>query len=129
MPARSPFTATMTLAGGFVVATAGAVVVGAGTLVGALGSATEPIHGNGPSDACGSRSTSAASALSPLPAATRMPPISSPDRAITTAITMILRLSRPPDDAGAAAYGGGDGGGGGGPGGVGGGPAAPGGPA
>src|SRR3954454_3063410 len=112
MPTRSPRTAVMTFEGAAVVLTVGAVVDDVGTLVGALGSATEPIHGNGPSDACGSRRTSADSALLPLTAATRMAANRRPHSAIATAITMIRRLSRPPDDAGAAAYGGGEGGGG-----------------
>src|SRR3954447_16374405 len=102
MPTRSPRTAVMTFEGAAVVLTVGVVVDDVGTLVGAFGSATDPIHGNGPSDACGSRSTTSADAFLPLPAATTTPPMTRPrTRAITTPITTVLRLLPPPDAPGA----------------------------
>src|SRR5436190_23191547 len=124
---RTAMTATVALA---VVALtfAGGAVVGSGTLVGALGSAIEPVHGKIPSDVVGSRNTSA-DALSLLPAATSTPPMMSP---MTTMAMMMnsgprLRLPPLPAAVGGMYWGGGpDGGGpaaGGGP--DGGGPAAP----
>ena len=115
-----------------VVATAGGAVVGSGTLVGALGSAIEPVHGKMPSDAVGSKNTSADAFLL-LPDATSTPPIMSPSTTMAMMMNSGPRFRPPPlPEAGGGMYcGGGAAGGGpdatgGGPGG-GGGPAGPGG--
>src|SRR5436305_394409 len=69
MPALSPRTAVTTFAFGVVVLAVDGGG-GVGTLVGALGSAIEPIHGTGPSDAAGSKNTSEADDFPPPPHAT-----------------------------------------------------------
>src|SRR5436190_22743321 len=84
MPARSPFTAVTTFVAGLVVLTARVVVGGVGTLVGAAGSATEPIHGTGPSEVAGSNITSDADALSPLPAAINTAAMTTPTTTIAS---------------------------------------------
>src|SRR5947199_5219280 len=123
MPALSPRTATtaaVALALVVVAPAAGGAVVGKGTLVGALGSAIEPVHGKGPSDAVGSRMTSA-DALSLLPLATSTPPMMSPMRTMARMMNSGRRLRPPLPEAAGGMYCGGDGGGadatGGGPGG------------
>src|SRR5947209_5725371 len=97
MPALSPVTATTAAVALTVVlgAPAGGTVVGSGTLVGALGSAIDPVHGKMPSDFVGSRNTSADAFLL-LPAATSTPPMISPMTTMAMMMNSGPRLRRPP---------------------------------
>src|SRR2546422_215683 len=93
-----------------VVVTAGGAVVGNGTLVGAVGSAVEPVQGKIPSDVVGSRKTSADAFLL-LPAATSTPPMMSPITTMAMMMNRGRRLRPPPfPDAVGGMYCGGEGG-------------------
>src|SRR4051812_47743126 len=115
MPALSPLTAMTAAVAVTVVldAPGGGVVVGNGTLVGAFGSAIEPVHGKIPSDVVGSRNTSA-EALSLLPAAIRTPPMMSPMTTMAMMMNSGPLFRRPPLPAatGGMYWGGGGGAGG-----------------